>query len=280
MDIQKSQRKQVGILTVTETMDRKHQEDLQRLRGFRLMDDDFLTKCFEGNTECIELVLRIVLDMPDLNVLDVRTQVFVENLLNRSVRLDVLATDSAGRKFNIEIQRADKGAGRKRARYNSSMMDANLLKKGEDFDNLPETYVVFITENDVMGKGKPLYQIERCILETGERFEDGTHILYVNGAYRDESPIGKLMHDFSCTNPSDMNYGVLADRVRFFKESKEGIAVMCKAMEDMRNQTLKEGMMEVALRMLKAGKYALDEIASISGLSLDEVKKLNADKTA
>lgn len=199
MDIQKSQRKQVGILTVTETIDRKHQEDLQRLRGFRLMDDDFLTKCFEGNTECIELVLRIVLDMPDLNVLDVRTQVFVENLLNRSVRLDVLATDSAGRKFNIEIQRADKGAGRKRARYNSSMMDANLLKKGEDFDNLPETYVVFITENDVMGKGKPLYQIERCILETGERFEDGTHILYVNGAYRDESPIGKLMHDFSCT---------------------------------------------------------------------------------
>lgn len=55
---------------------------------------------------------------------------------------------------------------------------------------------------------------------------------------------------------------------------------MCKAMEDMRNQTLKEGMMEVALRMLKAGKYALDEIAAISGLSLDEVKKLHADKTA
>ena len=267
-------------MTVSETIDRKHQEDLQRLRGFRLMDDDFLTKCFEGNTECIELVLQIVLDKSDLKVVDVRTQVFVENLLNRSVRLDVLATDSTERKYNIEIQRADKGAGRKRARYNSSMMDATLLEKGENFDDLPETYVVFITENDVMGKGKPLYQIERCFLGTGERFEDGSHILYVNGAYRDESPIGKLMHDFSCTNPSDMYYGVLADRVKFFKESKEGIAVMCKAMEDMRNQTLKEGMMEVALRMLKAGKYALDEIAAISGLPLDEVKKLKADKTA
>lgn len=280
MNIQKSQRKQVGILTIAETIDRKHQEDLQRLKGFRLMDDDFLTKCFEGNTECIELVLRIVLDIPDLNVSDVRTQVFVENLLNRSVRLDVLATDSAGRKFNIEIQRADKGAGRKRARYNSSMMDANLLKKGEDFDNLPETYVIFITENDVMGNGKPLYQIERCILETGERFEDGTHILYVNGAYRDESPIGKLMHDFSCTNPSDMYYGVLADRVKFFKESKEGIAVMCKSMEDMRNQTLKEGMINVAKRMLADGTLTLEKIAEYAGLSLDEVKKLKADKTA
>lgn len=267
-------------MTITEEMDQKHQEDLQRLRGFRLLDDDFLTKCFEGNTECIELVLQIVLDKSDLKVEDVRTQVFVENLLNRSVRLDVLATDSAGRKFNIEIQRADRGAGRKRARYNSSMMDANLLRKGEDFDKLPETYVVFITENDVIGQGKPLYQIERCFLGSGEKFEDGSHILYVNGAYRDDTPVGKLMHDFSCTNPADMYYGVLAERVRFFKESKEGIAAMCKVMEDMRNQTLKEGMVEVALRMLADGALTPEKIAEYVGLPIEEVEKLKADKTA
>lgn len=34
-------------MTVTEQIDQKHEEDLQRLRGFRLLDDDFLTKCFE-----------------------------------------------------------------------------------------------------------------------------------------------------------------------------------------------------------------------------------------
>ncbi len=267
----------VDDLIVPERIEQKHQEDLQRLRDFRLLDDDFLTKCFEGDTASIELVLQIVLEKPDLKVLDVRTQVFVENLLNRSVRLDILATDSTGAKLNVEVQRSDKGAGRKRARYNSSMMDANLLKKGEDFDKLPETWVIFITENDVMGKGLPLYPIERCFLGTGERFEDGSHILYVNGAYRGDTPIGKLMHDFSCTDAADMYYGTLADRVRFFKESKEGIEIMCRAMEDMRNQTLKEGMKEVALRMLAAGKYALEEIVNISGLSLEEVKKLKAD---
>ena len=129
-------------MTVTEQIERQHQEDLQRLRGFRLLDDDFLTKCFEGDPKYIQLVLRIVLEKPDLAVVDVRTQVFVENLLNRSVRLDAVATDSAGRKINVEIQRSDRGAGRKRARYNSSMMDANLLRKSEDFDKLPETYVI------------------------------------------------------------------------------------------------------------------------------------------
>lgn len=267
-------------MTVTEEMDRKHQEDLERIKNFRLLDDDFFTKCFEGDTECIELVLRIVLNKSDLKVVDVRTQVFVENIKNRSVRLDVLATDSEGRKFNAEIQRANKGAGKRRARYNSSMMDANLLNKGEDFDSLPETFVVFITENDVIGRGKALYPVGRCFLDSGEIFDDGSHIIYVNGSYRDETPIGKLMHDFSCKNPSEMYYGVLAERTRFFKESKEGIAVMCKAMEDMRDQAYKEGRISMVIQMLKAGKYDLKDIAALSGMSVEELEKLKAGKTA
>ena len=275
-------------MTVTETMDQKQQEDLARLRQLRLIDDDFFSKCFDNDTACVQLVLQIVLDKPDLNVVDVRTQVFVENLLNRSVRLDVLATDSEGRKFNIEIQRSDKGAGRKRARYNSSMMDANLLEKGEDFDALPETFVIFLTENDVMGLGEAVYEIERCFVKSGKRFGDGSHILYVNGSYRDDSPVGKLMHDFSCTDPSDMCYNVLADRARFFKESKEGIAVMCKVLDDMRRQSYQEGMAEgknknrkeTALNLLKLGTISLDDISFATGLSLDEVKKLNEDKPA
>ena len=92
------------------------------------------------------------------------------------------------------------------------------------------------------------------------------------------------MHDFSCTNAADMNYGVLADRVRFFKESKEGVAIMCKVIEDMRLQERQEGreegraegLQEVAANMLRAGKYALEEIAALSGLSLDDVNALRA----
>ncbi len=222
-----------------------------------------------------------------------RTQVFVANLTKRSVRLDVLATDIEGRVYNIEIQRDDRGAGRKRARFNSSMMDANLLSKGEKFNKLPDTYVIFITEHDVIGKGWPLYHFERCLVGTDELFGDGSHIVYVNGANQDDSPIGRLMHDFACKDPSDMHYDVLADRVRFFKESKEGVAIMCKAIEDMRKSSFKEGVKKgkkkglkkgmakglrsVAIRMLNTGKYTIDEIVSISGLSIREVEKLQSE---
>ena len=48
------------------------------------------------------------------------------------------------------------------------------------------------------------------------------------------------MHDFSCTNPDDMNYDVLAKRARYFKQDEKGVAAMCKLMEDMRNEAAKE----------------------------------------
>lgn len=88
------------------------------------------------------------------------------------------------------------------------------------------------------------------------------------------------MHDFNCTKADDMNFDLMADRTRYLKENPKGVDEMCRIMEDMRNESLKQGMIEVALRMLAAGKYALEEIAGISGLSLDEVKKLKAEQTA
>ena len=260
------------------TEGRRHQEDLERLKGFRLIDDDFLTKCFEGNTGCIELVLRIILDKQDLQVLDVHTQVFVENLLNRSVRFDVLATDNTGTRYDIEIQRRDKGAGSRRARYNSSMMDANLLQKGEDFETLPETYVIFITENDVLGEGKAVYPVERCILTSGKRFGDGSHILYVNGAYRDESPIGRLMHDFFCTNPADMHYEILADRAKYFKETKEGALTMCKVMEDMRIETFKEGVEAGKREGIEVGKREGIEVGKKEGIEVGKKEGIEVGK--
>lgn len=57
-------------MTITEQMNQKHQENLQRLKGFRLLDDDFLTKCFDRDTTSIELVLQIILEKPDLKVLE------------------------------------------------------------------------------------------------------------------------------------------------------------------------------------------------------------------
>ena len=250
-----------------------HEEDLQRLRGFRLLDDDFMSKVFEDKG-CTELLLRIILNRNDLKVQSVHGQHDIKNLQGRSVRLDILAVDTNGRVHNIEVQRSDKGAGVKRARYNSSLLDANITESGDDYKDLSESYVIFITEHDILKAGLPIYHIERVVRETGELFGDESHIIYVNSQIKDETSLGKLMHDFSCTDAKDMNYKILADRVRYFKEDEKGVATMCKAMEDMRNETIHENAVQIAKRMLKSGKLSYEEVAEFAELDVEEVKAL------
>lgn len=260
------------------------EEDLQRLRGFRLLDDDFMTKCFEDNIECTELVVHIVLGRDDIKVERVETQHLMKNLQGRSIILDIYATDNTGKKINIEIQRADRGAGAKRARYHSSLIDANITEPGDELENLTETYVIFITEKDVLKGNLPTYHIDRMIKETGVYFGDEAHILYVNGEYRDDSPMGILMHDFSCTDPEDMKYRELAERARYFKEDEKGVAVMCKAMEDMRNEAALAADLaarkKMALKLLNNGRMTFGEIAEVAELSVDEVRVLAEKKGA
>ena len=69
------------------------------------------------------------------------------------------------------------------------MMDSRELAQGAEFLALPETWVIFITENDIYGAGCPLYHVERIIEELQRPFDDRAHILYVNGANREDTPL-------------------------------------------------------------------------------------------
>ena len=149
-------------------------ECLALLENFRLMDDTFMSKCLENAPECIELMLRIIIGKKDLKVVKSQTEYPIKSLQGRGVRFDVFARDSKDREYNIEIQRADRGAEPRRARYNSALMDANALDSGEDFGKLRDTYVIFITETDVMDGGKEIYEIDRTIRQMrGKKFGDG-----------------------------------------------------------------------------------------------------------
>ena len=128
----------------------------------------------------------------------------------RSIELDIYAEDKEGKIYDIEVQRADSGADVHRARFHSSMLDTKMLKAKQKFKEIHDSYVIFITENDYMKKGLPLYHVERVVQETQKLFGDGSHIIYVNGSYKnDDDPIGKLMHDFRCTRSVDMFYNEL-----------------------------------------------------------------------
>lgn len=259
--------------------ERKNEEYLHRIQNLRLIDDNFMTKVFEDK-ECSEFLLQVILDRDDLTIREVHSQYGLNNIQGRSARLDILAVDEQNKAYNIEIQRNDRGAEVRRARYNSGLMDANITEPGDRYDQLYETYVIFITENDILKAGLPIYHIERTIQETGMPFGDGAHIIYVNSQIKDDTKLGRLMQDFTCTNPDDMNYLVLAQRVRYFKEDTKGVATMCRAFEEVREEGERRKAIEAAKRLLLGGKLSYEEIADAMGLSVEEVKALDTKRSA
>ena len=256
-------------------------EDLKRIKALRLIDDDFMTICFDGYIEGAELLLKIILDRDDLKVSEVKAQKTLKNLQGRDLRLDIYATDKDGKKYDIEIQRADRGAHRKRARYHSSVIDANTLDPGEEFTELPESYVIFITENDVLGFDRPIYHVDRVISEENVQFEDGSHIIYVNGSMKtNDTALGKLMKDLYCTDADEINYKELSDRVRRFKKTEEGVNDMCDILDEMRNETALKTRIENAKKMIEDEKLSTEDIAKYSGLSIEKVRELAGNKSA
>lgn len=256
---------------------RKYQSKIQK---FCLMDDTFMNKVFEDK-KCTELVLRIILDRDDLIVDHVNCQLDIKNLQGRSIRTDILAHDSKNVIYNIEVQNDDAGADPKRARYNSSLLDANITEAGDKYSQLKETYIIFITKNDVLGNGLPIYHIDRTIEETGEKFEDETHIIYVNSSIQDETKLGKLMQDFWCKQSKEMNYDVLAERVSFFKEKKEGVNQMCEILDEVKEEGKnegrlegrKEGRLETLIELVGDGTLSILKAAEMANMSEEELKK-------
>lgn len=265
------------------TKEQRRQKYLRQLQLLRPIDDDFMRCLFKDDIALVQMVLRIITGITDLKIIKCQTQKDLKRLGGaRSIILDALAEDSTGRRFDIEVQRDDKGADPYRARYHSSVLDVESLRKGRDFSKLPETYIIFITEKDFFGSGKPVYTIERMNLDTGKPFGDGEHILYVNGEYRGPDDLGRLMHDFFCTSAAEMKFSLMAEKTRYLKESEEGVGQMCKIMEDLKEEGRKEGVelgrmqerKEVARLMLEEGLLELEKIAKISRLPLNEVKKI------
>lgn len=108
----------------------------------------------------------------------------------------------------------------------------------------------------------------------GREFDDGAHILYVNGKYRGESEIGKLMHDFSCTNADDMNFSLMAERTKYLKENQEGVQEMSKILEDLRNETDLAARTEIARAFLLMEEFSYEKIAEGTKLPIEYIEEL------
>ena len=239
------------------------------IKNFTLMSDIFMRNVFKKR-ECLEYVLQIIMEKQDLHVIDQIIQKDYKNLQGRSAVMDCVARDSTGKQFDVEIQQDNEGASPKRARYHSGLMDMNTLNPGQDFEKLPESYVIFITRDDILGYGLPIYHIDRQIKELNEAFQDEAHIIYVNSRKQDDTELGRLMHDLHCKKADEMHSPILAKRMYELKETQKGVELMCHEMEKIYSEGMESGEKRGELKAKKETALSMAE----EGMNIQKIARL------
>ena len=248
----------------------------ERLRLMTPMNNLMMSAMFDSNRNLTEELLKAILkfDLEVVRVESLRTLPGV--MLGKSPQLDVLARLNDGSYVNIEVQIRDEGADPRRLRYYKARLDSRQLMTGDDYSFLQDVYVIMITENDIFGRGWMIYPFSYNVPGTDLSLEIGEHIIYVNrSAEYDSSRLADFLHDFGCSDPSEMRIMAMKDASRFYKNTEEGV----KIMYDRYNEVYAEGMDE-GLRIgrdegLKIGRNEGINIGRDEGLKIGRTEGIN-----
>ena len=205
---------------------RTREERLAFAKSMNLFSTPFMRVVFKDE-KATRYVLRILTGKPDLQIQENLTENRISKLDTKDAVLDVIAVDAQGVFYHIEIQLANSDDHIRRVRFYSAMVDSELLEKGTKYQDLPNTFIFYISMNDFMKLGEPIAHVESTIGKRKKTYDDGKRIFYVNAGVDDESEVARLMNYFKLADPNDFSHGELSDRVHLLKCEKEGEEPMC-----------------------------------------------------
>ena len=262
-------------------VDEKTRERLDRLT---LLDDSFFRLVMKDRPECITLLITVILEKHDIDVDEVILQADVHSLEHRSVVFDVLVRDVMGNYYNVEIQNGREGASERRIRVNSAHLDVRMLSKGMSANEIMDSYVIVICDEDSFDKKRTIVEVERYF-DDGCAYNDGNHIIYFNTSVMDlNTPEGKLAYDLKCTEPEKMHYNELKEAVAAYKNSETGERKMSSVWKEVEDEGIvkgiEKGKSEVARNLLAEKLLSDEKIAQVTKLPLEDVMKIKAEFTA
>ena len=211
----------------------KKEELLKKWEGLRISNDFIFGKVMQDKELCTELLRRI---LPDLDIERVefpeKQKTISEGIDIRGVRLDLFARSFSRCEevtlHDVEMEVLDRGNLPKRTRGYQIMIGMNAMNREEmkTYNDLPETYVIFICDFDPFGEGRHIYSFtNRCAENPELELKDGAHTIFLNthGTADDVSPELKAFLDFVKSNKvsDDPFIKKLDARVKEAKQNSE-----------------------------------------------------------
>lgn len=261
-----------------------------------LMDDVPFTVAMRHGMALAQLIIRTTLSQEDLVVTDVRCQEKIPGIGHKGVVFDALCFDGCGNMYDVEVQKGHFEDLSKRAAFYEAMLTVHSLGSGGwNYGRMPKRVVIFICDGDVEKRGEAVYDYSRRSAD-GMMLGDGGRIVFVNGEYRADDAIGRLMADMDQSDPERAFNEEVRESLTMLA-GEEGLKEMSDEMEKILDEVFREGeasgkaegekigetrgeargesrmQREVAQRMLKIGTYSIEEISRITGLSADQVSE-------
>ena len=129
---------------------------------FNLMDDTFFSVVMEHNVAA-EYLLTQLLGKP-VKIIENKTQYSIRNVESHSIVLDALVEDEDHNLYDVEVQVGDNKNHERRIRYYHTAIDWSYLEKGKKFSELPELYMIFISDFDPFDMKKVHYEIIQYVM--------------------------------------------------------------------------------------------------------------------
>ena len=198
------------------------------IQKLNLIDDVFFSEVMKQSEACEYLLSEIIEKPIKIKRLEGKPQNFVQyairNLDGHSVCLDVIAEDDKGQLYNIEMQKTNNDDIARRLRMNGSLMDCRMLEKGVKYRQLPETYIICITEFCMFKSKEVRHEVKSFMNGDPEQpYNNGVHIIFANTLYSDNSHLSKVMAYFKNSDPEVTSFGALSETVAKIKNPvKEG----------------------------------------------------------
>lgn len=246
------------ILYYTYTMTNREIIKNYSKNGLTLFDD-ILFKVASEDRRFVEELLRVFLNDDGLEVIESTVQKNLTFINNRSVVLDCYCKLSDGRLVDIEVERNDKKDKcdhQRRLRYYGSAINIKNLAKSQNFDDLPDVYMIYLTNKDIFKRGKAVYHVERVLDECNEKVSNGYHEIYINAEVNDKSNVSEVMKIMTTRDYVNDNFKVISDK----KEVSNMPVEVERAIEGLREEGRQEGEMRVIKNLLSQGVIS-EEIA-------------------
>lgn len=202
----------------------------RKKKGFEDLEftDDFLfAQIMRNRPDLCRELLELILGMEISEIHYLKTQETIDTYLDaKAVRLDVVAKDG-NCIYNVEMQTSKQKHIAKRSRYYQGQQDLDTLQKGEDYESLPDSFIIFLCTFDPYGQNKCIYKFKYlCASDTSLEMSDGTTKVYVNSKGTEDvattlKELFAYMNDPSTCKPQEHLTKIIVEEVNHAKQNAE-----------------------------------------------------------